>query len=90
MNAKLEFDLSDPDQRSEFNRVLKADKSVSALWEIGQRVFRPARKHGYSDLHIMEAFAQCGEGAEVLVGRLESLFYEVLEEHGINLDELWS
>ncbi len=69
-------------------RLLMADKAYRALFEIGQEVFRPARKHGYSEPKIHEALEACREGnGEELVGKLEDKFYEILREHNIDLDD---
>ena len=43
--AILKFTL--PDDDAEFQLALSAGKMHSALWNVGQEVFRPARKHGY-------------------------------------------
>jgi len=99
-SAKLDFDLGDyeNDDRGAFLRAAKADRAFSALWEIAQNVFRPARKHGYSnpelnqmiddcgDYYNKEYGCECGRGAEV-ISQLEDMFYRILEEEGVNLDE---
>lgn len=50
MKATLTFDL--PDEKEEFDLATNAGRYRSALWEVSQAVFRPARKHGYSHRDI--------------------------------------
>lgn len=50
MKATLTFNL--PEEESEFQTAVKASDMSLALWEIAQEIFRPARKHGYSDQRI--------------------------------------
>lgn len=83
MKAILEFDL--PDEKEEFNQAAKAGSLVSALDEIKNSIFRPARKHGYEDPTMRELLAKLpnGEGEDI-IGRLEELFYKILEEHNVS------
>lgn len=90
MKATLKFDLTDSDQVGEFHRAVKAGDAYSALWEIAQEIFRPARKHGYSDTRIVAMMGQCGEHAEGLVAELERRFWEILSERNIDLDRDWT
>ena len=48
--ATLEFNL--PEERVEFEQANQAGALVSFLWEVENRVFRPARKHGYPEQDI--------------------------------------
>ena len=89
----LKFDLNDPDDRLEFKRATKATDAYIAFFDVAQRVFRPARKHGYVDPEISKLLESCGKtpddynaGVE-LVGKLEELYYQILNEYGINTDE---
>lgn len=86
MKAILEFNL--PEEQSEFDLATKAGNMHAALWDIAQEVFRPARKHGYSDSVIQELVnrsdIQDDAGTE-LVSQLEKLFYEILEKYNIDL-----
>lgn len=75
-------------------RMLGADAAFSALWDIGQEVFRPARKHGYPDQETQQLLDLCntletsegyGAGSE-LVSLLERKFYEILRGGGVELD----
>lgn len=97
MKATLSFNL--PEERDEFETAVNAGKYKSALWEISQRVFRPARKHGYGGTvqrlldraNTMSAPSMDGYTEDVvdlgteLIGQLEKLFYEILQEEGIEL-----
>ena len=98
MKATLTFTL--PDDESEFQAAVDGPKYRAALWEISQRIFRPARKHGYSNTRIqslldttdsvkvpsMDGYTGDGVGGGTeLVAALEKLFYEILQEEGIEL-----
>lgn len=98
MKATLSFNL--PEERDEFETAVNAGKYRSALWEVMQRIFRPARKHGYSNMRIqtlldttdsvkvpsMDGYTEDAVGAGTeLVAELEKLFYEILQEEGIEL-----
>lgn len=78
----LKFTL--PEEKEELTQALNAGELHSALWSVAQEVFRPARKHGYSDPNIQAALDKCIEGEE-LVSLLEKKFYEILDEYGIKL-----
>lgn len=98
MKATLSFNL--PEEQEEFQAAVDAGKYRAALWEISQRVFRPARKHGYPVGPIQELLDKAdsctislklgdddyevGVGTE-LISQLEKLFYEILQEEGIEL-----
>jgi hypothetical protein len=76
-----------PEEQEEMRLAMTAGEMHSALWDIAQEVFRPARKHGYPQREIQEALDKCNEGeGEELVHLLERRFYEILEEHGIKLN----
>ena len=97
MKATLTFNL--PEERDEFERAVKAARYQSALFEIGQRVFRPARKYGYGGTvqrlldraNTMSTPSMDGHTEDVvdlgteLIGQLEKLFYEIIQEEGIEL-----
>lgn len=72
--------------------ALRSGDYRSALWEIQQQVFRPARKHGYSDAIIASFLGESVPEAEraarhELIGRLEELYLQVLQDDGIDLDD---
>lgn len=69
--------------QDEVDMLMQASAMRCALWDIAQEIFRPARKHGYSDPRKEELLN--GKSME-LVGLLETQFYEILEARGISLD----
>lgn len=97
MEAILKFNMDEPEDRVEFNRATKAAKAYGALWDISQEIFRPARKHGYPDSNLNELIEKSGDYedkeygslniATEVISRLETKFYEILENNGVNLDE---
>lgn len=69
MKATLTFTL--PEEQEEFDRTQQAGKMHSALFEISNEIFRPARKHGYNDerlhaliFHLDQAAATLGANNE--------------------------
>lgn len=97
MKAVLEFDLFDPEDSSEFKCIQKARDMQISLQDISNEIFRPARKHGYSDSKLNDLLDKSNTtidefGDEILIGLeiisiLEDKFYRILEERGINLYE---
>lgn len=94
----LTFDLDNDDDRKEFARTNNATKAYIALNEIANEIFRPARKHGYPDSALqqminntMSSFASDGEEFNPCletISKLEDMFYAILENRGINLEDL--
>lgn len=92
MKATIEFNL--PEESEVFESAIRATDYKLALWDISQEIFRPARKHGYSDEKIqklLQTIDECvstvmenGQGTD-LIGLLEERFYEILRERGIEL-----
>jgi hypothetical protein len=82
----LEYEIETADDEKSAKRALSADNVYCALWDIRQQIFRPARKHGYSDRSIAALFDEEKHGE--LIGALESKFYEILTGHEICLDDL--
>lgn len=78
-SATLRFKL--PEEREEFDTAVRAGAMATAIWETGQEVFRPARKHGYSDPTIAALLEKCGDFGTELVSALEQKFYEILREN---------
>ena len=90
----IEFNL--PEEGEEFRIALDASKYQYVLMEIGQLVFRPARKHGYSESRI-QTLIEKGDEVKVeidghsygvateLVSQLEKLFYEILQKVGVEV-----
>lgn len=76
----LEFNL--PEESDDANLAMKAASMASAIFDIRQEVFRPARKFGYSNQDIQQFIDKHPESVE-LIGMLEKLFSQVLEEHDV-------
>lgn len=79
----LKFKIENSDDEAEVVQALRAEKAFNCLWQISQEIFRPARKHGYSDPKIQAALE--GSNGAHLVGLLEDRFYEILREHDLNV-----
>lgn len=82
--ATLRFNLEDPEDRHEFERMNAAASMANALWTISQEVFRPARKHGYPDTELRELTDHEVE----VIGLLEKKFYEILNDNEVDLNKL--
>lgn len=88
VKLEMEFDGEDRFDRQALIRTIKADDLYAALHDVAQEVFRPHRKHGYSDAKLQKLLDE-NESSYDVVEILEKLFYEILENYGINLDD-WS
>lgn len=79
MKATLEFD-----DIEELKLALQAPNMRDALDEIRNQLFRPIRKHGFSDPKILEALKTLDEGSVInLFWELEQKFNEILDENKI-------
>ena len=76
--ATLTFDLSDGDDRFEFNRITKARDMAMALWELDMNGYRKFTKYN----ERQEAAYQ--EGIEEVFEYIR----ELLREHQINVEDL--
>ena len=76
--ATLTFDLSDSDDRMEFNRATKAKDMAMMLWELDMNGYRKFTK--YNDRQ--EGAYQ--EGIEEVFKYIR----ELLDEHQINVEDL--
>ena len=76
--ATLTFDLSDGDDRYEFNRITKARDMAMALWELDMNGYRKFTK--YNDRQE-EAYQ---EGIEEVFKYIR----ELLDEHQIDVEDL--
>ena len=101
MKGILEFNLQE--ERDEFETAVMAPNMRSALFDVRQMVFRPARKHGYSQADIQQLIEkldalviqhanvvewprdeyQALKDATYLIGQLEKLFNQIMEENGV-------
>jgi hypothetical protein len=85
VNLNLEFDM--PEEREDFNRYAKALDLALALSETRQRVFRPARKHGYSSKKIqdlLDLMQEKGISGEDLIELLEDEFNSICQEYSVS------
>jgi len=76
--ATLTFDLSDGDDRYEFNRITKARDMALMLWELDMNGYRKFTKYN----ERQEAAYQ--EGIEEVFEYIRDL----LQEHQINVEDL--
>lgn len=86
MKATISFSL--PEEADELDTALKAGKMQAALQEVRDRVFRPARKHGYSDMRMKQFCDENGELKDDVadaIGVLEEIYFEIINDFDINL-----
>ena len=62
--AILEFNL--PEESVELDMAINAGNLQAAIWDVSQEVFRPARKHGYSDSTLQRLVEQLDATVEQL------------------------
>jgi hypothetical protein len=73
MKGILEFSL--PEEAEEYNDAINGSRYKYALDEVYEQVFRPSRKHGYSDLEINELLKN--EKCKLLIEKLIDIYLEV-------------
>ena len=76
MKAKLVFDLNDPDDRLEHQRMLKSTDMQIALWDISQEL-RSKVKYAPDDMD---------ENARKAYEEMREYFYRKLNEYNIDLE----
>lgn len=78
--ATLIFKL--PEEEQEFEIARKAGSYYGAIHDIGNQVFRPARKHGYSDESIQKLLEEIDLKTDMkgtdLIALLEQLYSQLL------------
>jgi hypothetical protein len=57
--ATLRYKL--PEEETEFKTAVKSMRTSLAIEDIGNQIFRPARKHGYSDIRIQSLVMKLDE-----------------------------
>lgn len=86
---------NDMELENRLRRAVNSDRYLSALNDVAAEVFRPVRKHGYSDNTIqdlvnliddIEIDGVDGLGSK-LIGLLEEKFYTLIKENGVDIDE---
>ncbi len=75
--------LLNDDETEVRDAMFRATDMLSALRDIGNDVFRPARKHGYADSRIQSLLTTLGEPGEELVSLLEDLYCKILRDYDI-------
>lgn len=88
--AVLTFDLSDFDARQDFELMIKFKSMHLALSDIADKLFRPHRKHGYSQEFDLNKYLNSdveavNEASYETISELEDKFYEILKEYDIDL-----
>ena len=76
MKAILEFDLLDPEDRIEHQRMLKSTDLQIALWDISQ-VLRSKIKYAPDDMSV-DTFKAYEE--------IQEMFYDIINQHKIDLE----
>ena len=76
MKAKLVFDLNDPDDRIQHQRMLKSTDMQIALWDISQEL-RSKVKYAPDDMD---------ENALKAYDEIREYFYSKLNEYNIDLE----
>lgn len=84
MKILLEFDSENPEDMQLHRILLKAQDAHRALSEIRQRIFRPARKHGYKDKHLQNLIDN--HNGDEVISILETEFGQILDELSLNED----
>jgi hypothetical protein len=79
--ATLQFDLEDPYAKEEYLKCIHADRMVQLLEYVQEDIFRPARKHGYSNRHKSELnrLIEIPEVARA-IELLEDLYYDAKKD----------
>jgi len=89
--AILKFDLDNPDDLASFKRASSSGEAYRALWEISQQVFRPHRKHGYSNQKLQALLEhedpKVAENVYEAISLLEAEFWAILGSVNIDLDD---
>jgi hypothetical protein len=74
MKAKLTFNL--PDDQHEFDIAIQGSKMYLALWDLSQELRSMWKYQAYNT-----------EEEYAIVETIRDKFYEILQEHNINLDK---
>lgn len=73
MKATLEFNL--PEEQHDFDLAIQGGKMYSALWHISQ------------ELRKLWKYEELNDDEWKMVERIRDKFYEILNQHNINLDQ---
>lgn len=86
MKVSMHFNL--PEDEDLFKDATNATAMKLALWDISEKIFRPARKHGYPGNQMskfLDADGQLKPEFVEVIGILEDLFYGIIDKHEVNL-----
>lgn len=85
MKAILSFNL--PEDKEDFKLAQNGGKLANAIFEMRQRLFRPARKHGYPEGAISDLLNGLSkkekDAALKLIDVLEQEFSRICEENEV-------
>lgn len=99
MNSTTTLTFNLPEEERDLRQSLNAWRAHKALYEIAEEIFRPARKHGYTDpkihatlekidAYISDNFAEgVFPDASDLIGLLEEKFYEIIHEYKLEIKD---
>jgi hypothetical protein len=73
MKAKLTFNL--PEDQADFDFAIQGGKMYCALWDISQ------------ELRTLYKYEELDEKELAMVERIRNKFYDILNDHQINLDK---
>ena len=82
----IKLEIESHEDESDLQQILNAHNAFMALSEIREEIFRPARKHGYSDPRLAALLdgdpkkTQDASNCRELVALLEERFNEILYE----------
>ena len=84
--SKISIEFNLPEDREEFDNAINGSSAMAAISEIRNEIFRPIRKHGYSDTGISEVLKKLEKGEatpEEFVAELERKFNDILEDRDL-------
>ena len=82
MKATFEFDMNEPEDKSDHKRMSKALDMALVLWELKHN----AQKKIYDSFDYMEEDKPktAYEGVEIVF----EMLHQLMEDHGLNMDDL--
>lgn len=79
--AILEYDLNDSDDKMEFERTTKSLDMALAIWEFAYNTKKTFQRE-------LEANDKTKDEEYELLDKVYERFWEILNEHNINIDDL--
>jgi len=86
--AKLEFDLNDPDDRMEFARATKSLDLALALWQFSYNTKKSLQWEIESQAEKNDLPQEVVDAQFETLNKVYDKFYEIMNEHDINLETL--